>query len=133
MCSVTNLMRQLGLEERSLIKTTTIIRAANDEQLDVLGFIPVSVQVVGHPNRQSIQVLYITRQLKTLFLSRTCLLELGCLPKSWPYPSEEAEICSPLITENLAPCGCPVRSETPPVPTKPPFPIVDTEECRARL
>ena len=88
--------------------------------------------VVGHPNKRSIQALYITRQLKTL-LSRVCLLELGCLPKLWPYPSEEAETCSPLITENLAPCDCPVRPETPPVPTSPPFPITDTEECRARL
>ena len=47
----------------------------------MLGFIPVSVQVVGHPNKLSIQALYITRQFKALFLSRDCLLELGCLPR----------------------------------------------------
>ena len=133
LCSGMNLMRQLGLEKRNLIKTKTIIRAANEEKLDLLGYIPVTVQVVGHPNRNSIQALYITKQLKTLFISRTCLLELGCLPRSWPYPPDEAETCSPLITQTLAPCGCPVRSETPPAPTKPPFPITDTEECRARL
>ena len=69
LCSGTNLMRQLGLEERYLIKTGTIIRAANEEQLDVLGFIPISVQVVGYPKKQSIQALYITKQLKSLFLS----------------------------------------------------------------
>ena len=102
-------MRQLGLEEKNLIKTDTVIRAANEAQLEVLGLIPVTVQVVGHTDKKSIQPLYITKQLKTLFLSRTCLLELGCLPKSWPYPSTEAETCFPLLTENLAPCGCPAR------------------------
>ena len=33
----------------------------------------------------------------------------------------------------MAPCGYPARSETPTGPNKPPFPITDTEECRARL
>ena len=84
-------MRQLGLEEKNLIKTDTVIRAANEAKLEVLGFIPVSVQVVGHQDKKSIQALYITKQLKSLFLSRTCLLELGYLPRSWPYPSQEAE------------------------------------------
>ena len=48
LCSGMNLARQLGLEERNLIKTNTIIRAANEEKLDVLGYISVTVQVVGH-------------------------------------------------------------------------------------
>jgi hypothetical protein len=88
LCSGTNLMRQLGLEEKNLIKTDTVIRAANEAKLEVLGFIPVSVQVVGYQNKKCIQALYTTKQLKSLYLSRTCLLELGCLPRSWPYPAQ---------------------------------------------
>jgi hypothetical protein len=126
-------MRQLGLEERNLCKTTTVIRAANEAKLEVLGYIPVSVQVVGHQNKKSVQVLYITKQLKSLFLSRACLMELGCLSRSWPYPVQEAETCAPVTKENPAPCGCPARSETPSAPTKPTFPVTDTEEFRARL
>jgi hypothetical protein len=133
LCSGTNLMRQLGLEEKNLIKTGTVIRAANEAKLEVLGFIPVSVQVVGHQNKKSIQALYITNELKSLFISRTCLPDLGCLPRTCPYPAEEAETCAPLTEGNLAPCGCPARTETPTAPTKPPFPVTDTEECRARL
>jgi hypothetical protein len=57
LCSGTNLMRQLGLEEKNLIKTDTVIRAANEAKLQVLGFIPVSVQVVGHQDKKSIQAL----------------------------------------------------------------------------
>jgi hypothetical protein len=58
-CSGTNLMRQLGLEEKNLCKTTTVIRAANEAKLEVLCFIPVYVQVVGHQNKKSIQALFI--------------------------------------------------------------------------
>ena len=126
-------MRQLGLEEKNLIKTNTVIRVANEAKLEVLGFIPVSVQVVGHQDKKSIQALYISKQLKSLFLSRTCLLELRCLPRSWPYPSQEVETCAPLTSDNLAPCGCPARSGTPRAPTKTPFPVTNTEKCRARL
>ena len=126
LCSGTNLMRQLGLQEKNLIKTDTVLRAANEAKLEVLGLIPVTAQVVGHPNKKSIQPLYNSRH-------SFYLLELGCLPKSWPYPSPEAETCAPIITEKLAPYGCPERSETPTAPTKAPFPISDTEECRARL
>jgi hypothetical protein len=89
LCSGTNLMRRLGLEEKNLCKTDMVIRAANEAKLEVLGFIPVSVRVVGHQTKKSIQALYITKQLKSLFLSRTCLLELGCLTRSWQYPAKK--------------------------------------------
>ena len=122
LCAGTNLMRQLGLEEINLIQTETVIRIASDEKLDVLVFITVTVQVVGHNEKTSTQALYITKQLRQLFISRVCLLELGCLPQSWPYPSHQpTETCAATFTETLAPCGCPARSETPPTPTTPPF------------
>ena len=124
----TNLMRQLGLDESNLIPTKTVIRAANDPQLTVLGMVPITVQVVGYQEKKSTQALYITKELTKLFVSRTCLLELGCLPRSWPYPPQQTEILAAAFTDNLPPCGFPTRSETP---TKPPF--TDTEKCRARL
>ena len=52
-------MRKLGLED--LIKTKTLTEAASEAKLNVLGFIPVLVQVVGLPYQKSIQALYITR------------------------------------------------------------------------
>ena len=75
-------MRQLGMEEKHLCPTTTIIRVASKEKLTVLGMVPVLVQAVGHPSKQTIQALYITKELSTLFISRTCLLQLGCLPQT---------------------------------------------------
>ena len=128
------MMRQLGLEERNLIQTETVIRVASDEKLEVMGFVPVTVQVVGYKEKTSTQTLYITRELNKLFISRTCLLELGCLPQCWPYPSKAPqESCITTFTEAMTPSGCPARSETPPGPTMPPFQVTDTEECRDKL
>ena len=56
-------MRRMGVEEKQLCPTTTIIRVANQIKLNVLGMVPVTVQVVGHPERQTIQALYIAQEL----------------------------------------------------------------------
>ena len=69
LCEGINLMRQLGLEERNLIKTETVIRVASDKKLEVMCFMPVTVQVVGHKEKTSMQALYITRELTKLFIS----------------------------------------------------------------
>jgi hypothetical protein len=71
LCSGMNLMRQLGLDEHNLIPTKTLIRAANDAKLSVIGMVPVTVQVVGYQGKRSTQALYITRELTKLFVSRT--------------------------------------------------------------
>ena len=55
---------------------------ANNEVLTVLGMIPVTIMVVGHPDKQNVQALYIAKELPKLCVSRICLLELGCLPQS---------------------------------------------------
>jgi hypothetical protein len=53
LCAGTNLMRQLGLNISNLCPTLTVIRAANDEPLTMLGMVPVSVQVVGHLDKKN--------------------------------------------------------------------------------
>ena len=62
LCAGISLMRQLGLAEKSLCPTKTIIRVANSEPLTVLGMIPVTITVVGHPDKQSVQVIYIAKE-----------------------------------------------------------------------
>ena len=44
-------MRQMGITENNLCPTETIIRVANNEVLTVLGMIPVTITVVGHPDK----------------------------------------------------------------------------------
>ena len=59
---------------------------------------------------------------------------LGCLPSTGPHPPDQSEICATVdAEENLAPCGCPTWSPTPPPPDAALFPIIETEECRKRL
>ena len=92
-------MRQMGLTEKNLCPTTTINRVANNEVLTVLGMIPVTVTVVGHLDKKSVQALFIAKELTRLFVSRNCLLELGSLPRSWPYPQKNTESCLASTTE----------------------------------
>jgi hypothetical protein len=51
-----------------------------------LGMLPVIVSVVGHPDVKKVQALYITKELKKLYISKKYLMELRCLPTTWPYP-----------------------------------------------
>ena len=63
LCAGKSIMRRIGVEEKQLCPTTNIIRVANQIKLNVLGMVPVTVQVVGHPERQTIQALYIAQEL----------------------------------------------------------------------
>ena len=56
LCAGKSIMRRMGVEEKQLCPTTNIIRVANQIKLNVLGMVPVTVQVVGHPERQTIHV-----------------------------------------------------------------------------
>ena len=49
LCAGKSIMRRMGVEEKQLVPTTTIIRVANQIKLNVLGMVTVTVQVVGHP------------------------------------------------------------------------------------
>ena len=133
-CAGPSLLRKLGLQSENLCPTKTVIRVASGTQLTVLGMIPATVQVVGHPDRRSMEVIYVAKEVKGMFISRRSLQELGCLPPTWPNPPDNPDICSALNEEdNLSPCGCPARASTPPPPSTAPFPITETEECRKRL
>ena len=116
LCAGKSIMRRMGVEEKQLCPTNTIIRVANQIRLNVLGMVPVTVQVVGHSERQTIQALYIAQELPELFISRPCLQKLGCLPRSWPYPQPDERRCDSNTSEQLAPCGCQIRQQAPPPP-----------------
>ena len=129
MCVGLSLLRKLGMKVENLCPTKTVVRVASGVQLTILGMIPATIQIVGHPDRRSTEVVYIAKEVKGVFISRSSLQDLGCLPSSWPLLPDQPEICTAVdAEENLAPCGYPTRSQTPA-----PFPIVETEECRKRL
>ena len=49
LCVGRNIMSRVGVEEKQVCPTTTIIRGADQIKLNVLGMVPVTVQVVGLP------------------------------------------------------------------------------------
>ena len=144
LCAGRSMLRELAMSESQLCPTSTVIRAANEEKLSVLGMLPVSVEVVGHPGVKTVQALYITKELKKLYISKTCLMQLGCLPASWPYPPPP-DMCDSVQTtthptsqphltpqgNQLAPCGCVARKSAPKPPDTLPFPA--TEDNRSNL
>ena len=133
-CAGPSLLGKLNMKHENLCPTNTVIRVANGKQLTVLGMIPATVQVVGHPDKKSVEMIYITKEIKGMFISRKSLQELGCLPPNWPQPADNPEACAVVNEEeNVAPCGCPARTETPRPPSTVPFPITETEECREKL
>ena len=133
-CAGVGLLKKLGLKSENLCPTNIVIRTANRTPMSILGMFPATIQVVGCPERKSTQVIYIAKEVKDMYISRRTLQELGSLPTTWPYPTVGMqETCSANDQDALAPCGCSVRSITPAPPNSPPFPIVETEECREKL
>ena len=76
----------------------------------MLGMIPATIQIVGHPDMTNTEVIYVAKEVKGLFISRRSLQDLGCLPTTWPHPADRTLSCSAIEEENLAPCGCPTIS-----------------------
>ena len=73
-------MRQMGLEEKHLCPTTTQGSKSRKTENDICScsgcWPPKQAGTVHH------------KKLTRLFISRAGLLELGCLPQSWPYPQD---------------------------------------------
>ena len=82
-CTGPFILRRLGLKPENLCPTKTVIRTANRTPLSVLGMFPATVQIVGHPERKSKQLIYVASEVKEMFISRTSLQELGSLPPTW--------------------------------------------------
>ena len=107
-CAGLSLLRKLEMKVENLCPTKTVVRVASGAQLTILGMIPATIQIVGHPDRKSTEVVYIAKEVKGVFISRSSLQDLGCLPSTWPHPPDQQEICTAVDTEeNLAPFGCP--------------------------
>ena len=118
MCSGVQLLHKLGIPRSNLIKSNVSLKVADGRPLTVLGaVVPVDVPLDGRPDRCSKQLLHITSELKSLFISKSCLMDLGAISPSFPMPppgSESVAVVGETDTSsNRAPCGCLLRSETP--------------------
>ena len=152
-CSGIDILNMLGIGRRVLLPTSTILRTANKQILTVLGTIPVTVSTKSVDKETVVTervLMYVVKELKSIFLSKDTLVEMSVIPPYFPMPpprrkygevaglkgtstdTTQEEECLP--PRNLpgakAKCGCPMRTPAP-APPKLPFPA--TEENRDKL
>ena len=127
-CAGLSLLQQMKIPRSALIPSKMRLYAANRQGLTVLGCLPCDIRIPDIPGKITKEMVYIVKELQTVFLSRHALIGLGCIPESFPRPSEvasaekttsesaiAAEICG-VAEGGRAPCGCLLRSETPAPP-----------------
>ena len=88
-------------------------RVADGRQLTVLGMVPLDVEVFC--SQRTKQLLHIVSELRSLFISKTCLTEFGAISRTFtlPTPCEEVSSLGPADAGCLAPCGCLTLAEVP--------------------
>ena len=102
--------RKLGLNIRQLLPTALELRAANGVALTVIGVIPIRISAVNDEEIQVRELLYIVKELKTTFISKDALINLGSVPETFPLPGATAKIAhledSNKGEHDIAQCGC---------------------------
>ena len=96
--------------------------------------IPIRISAVNDEEIQVRELLYIVKELKTTFISKDALINLGSVPETFPLPGATAIIAhledSNENVHDIAECGCLKRTMAPDPPILD-FPA--TEENRERM
>ena len=125
-CSGPSLLRDMSLSTSVLVPTKMRLFAANGKRLTVMGCLPCDINIAGAPNNAK-EMVYIVRELRSLFLSKHALISLGCVSSSFPRPQAQADkdedeviqgvaADDDVVGSDRAPCGCLKRTVTPPPP-----------------
>ena len=137
-----DLLTDLRVNENILIPTKLEVKGITHSRVTMLGALFLEVSSNGVCTKQ---IVYIAREARSLILSETALKDLGVLPPDFPtagsfknsentsvekVPNEKSvTVASKHITKNA--CGCPARTEVPPLPTH--IPIEKPEANRSSL
>ena len=122
----------------TLLKTRHRSRAVNSSGLTISGALVTDISL---NDKSCCEIIYISPDVKGLYLSLTTLKKLNLVHPEFPKQEEAPTSLTALDSEDslpkaetttdTAPCGCPLRKECPPTPDKIPFPA--TEEYRKEL
>ena len=93
LCAGPFILRKLGLKRKDLLKSYISLKVADGRRLTVLGAIPVTLRPRGDPMDPCKHMLHITQELKSVFLSKNYLKDLGIISKTFPFPSNTAGDC----------------------------------------
>ena len=135
-----DLVHQLGVKKGELFPVAAGIRAANGGSLGLIGGLLVTISGMGADGdvRYSNQMVYISENLKKLFLSKECCGDLGIIGKRFPEigsadneESSNFHKCEFINPKDPSKCECPTRVPTPDPPKSLPMPA--TEENIPKL
>ena len=82
-CSGIEILKMLGIGRRLLLPTTTILRTANKQRLTVLGAIPVTIATMSVDKETVVKervLIYVVKELQSIFLSKDTLVEMIIIP-----------------------------------------------------
>ena len=97
--SGTHLLCELGLTRGDLIPAALHMRAANDQQLAIIGATILRLSIPGS-HKTTRQLVYVTENVKKLFLSREACEDLGLIGQAFPrIGSIKATPRDPLATK----------------------------------
>merc|ERR1711867_321412 len=140
----TRTLAEMGIDVTSITPTSTrIMGAARGSQLDVKGCIFLEVTIPN--NRENKfkntvpQQFFIASNVKSCYLSRTCLVNIGAIPADFPNPAV-GQVQANTVGENVpqectydgvGECDCPDRGLPPSQPAA--LPCAPTQENIPKL
>ena len=113
------------IPEEWLIPTKHKLRGVDNNPLPIKGVLFVDIST---KTRQTTQLLYVCENVTGTYLSQSSLKDLDIIQKTFPNSTiaatetDTTDSSKNQTTVQLAPCGCPLRTECPPTPTKLPYP-----------
>jgi len=86
-CSGLPLLRKLGASAKHLLPTSLELKAANGGSLQVLGAVTVLIKAGSKHDKETRELLYVVKDLKSTFVSKDALVELGIIGKKFSQSS----------------------------------------------
>lgn len=90
-------LNRMGLKEQHLIKSSKVVRAVGGFVMTCLGWIPIEFHI---GNRISKQALYICDKVDRIYFSRSGCVEVGIIPREFPYPMEELNVVGTSVSKS---------------------------------
>ena len=114
------ILRMMGLSEEVLMSTRHRIVGVTDHSLDIIGVLLMEIKL---RDKTSCQMVYISNSRNDMYLSKSCLKDLGIISQKFPETevSVSAASTTPAETSTHDNCKCIPRATAPERPTRIPY------------
>lgn len=120
------LLHKLGIAKENVIPVRMKMKAVNNKDIGIIGALPLRFTGFSSSGAEitTNQLVYFTDDASRLFLSKQACAALGIISENFPTIGEASAATATVETESAKECQCPKREPPPPMPTKPPYPLV---------